>query len=270
MRTILAAATALTVFSAAAIPSTARSFRRAPVGTPVVDRTMPTIDGRRAQLLAPGKVSVFVFIRTRQDHSDSALRQLATLEREFAHQAVRFAAVVSDGEIPSDVQRLARDTGIRMPILVDQGDALYGELGVAMYPSAGVVGRDGRLAGFQPFRSVNYLDAMRARVQFSLGEIDEAALMAVLDPGAPPTSGNGRAHARLVLGRSLLTAGRVEQAIESARDAIALEPGLAAAHQLLSEALARSGRCPEAEQEAAEARKLAPAAPSPALACAPH
>jgi tetratricopeptide (TPR) repeat protein len=228
---------------------------------------MPTIDGARAPLLAAGKVSVFVFVRTGQDHTGAALRQLAALERELERKAVRFAAVVSDGEVPAEVQRLVREAGVRMPVLVDQGDALYGELGVAMYPSAGIVGRDGRLAAFQPFRKVNYLDAMRGRVLVALGELDEARLATILDPGVPVQTGGGRAHARVKLARTLLGAGLVEKAIESARAGVALDPSFADAHQVLSEALARAGRCEEAEREAAQAHTLAPAAVSPALAC---
>lgn len=228
---------------------------------------MPTVDGRRAQLLSPGKLTVFVFVRTGQDHSEQALRQLAELEGEFGRDPVRFVGVVSDGEVPAEVQRLARATGVRMPFLVDQGDALYGELGVAMYPSAGIVARDGRLAAFQPFRAVNYLDAMRGRVQFALGQISEDALATILDPGAPVQNSNGRAHARLMLARTLLTAGRVDQAIESARAGVALEPDLADGHELLSQALARGGRCADAEREATIARRLAPAAPVHTVAC---
>jgi tetratricopeptide (TPR) repeat protein len=229
---------------------------------------MPTLDGGRAPLLADGKVTVFVFVRTGQDHSVSALHQLAVLERELERRPVRFVIIVSDGEVPGDVQRLVREANLRMPVLVDREDAFYGELGVAMYPSAGIVGRDRRLSAFQPFRKLNYLDALRGRVQVALGDLDEAGLAKILDPGAPPPpSGGGRARARVKLARTLLAAGSVEQALESARAAVALDPELAEGHQVLSEALAKAGRCDEASREAAQARRLAPAVPSPAVAC---
>lgn len=259
---------AVLALAAALLPAPSWAFRQAPVGAEIRDRAMPTVDGRRATLLAPGKVSVFVFVRTSQDHSEDALRQLAALERELERKPVRFVAVVSDSEVPAEVERLGREAGLRMPILVDRGDALYGELGVAMYPSAGIVGRDGRLGAYQPFRKVNYLDAMRGRIQLALGELDEAGLAAILDPAVPAQTGSGRAHARVKLARTLLGAGLVEKAIESARASIALDPSLAEGHQVLSEALAKAGRCEEAAHEAAAARKLAPAATSPTLACA--
>jgi hypothetical protein len=251
----------------AALPSGAQAFRQAPAGTLIRDRTMPTIDGGRAPLLVEGKVTVFVFVRTGQDHSESALRQLAVLERELEQRPVRFAVIVSDGEVPAEIQRLVHEAKLKAPILVDQGDAFYGELGVAMYPSAGIVGRDRRLSGFQPFRKVNYLDAMRGWVQVALGELDEAGLAKVLDPGVQVAPGGGRAHARVKLARALLASGDLEKAIESGRAAVTLAPDLADGHQVLSDALARAGRCDEAEREAAQARRLAPAAPATALAC---
>jgi predicted Zn-dependent protease len=258
---------AILALAAATAPGVSLAFRDAPVGTTIRPRAMPTADGKRAPLLAEGKVSVFVFVRTGQDHSDAALRKLAQLEREFEAKPVRFVAIVSDGDAPADVLALARETGVRMPVLVDEADAFYGELGVAMHPSAGIVGRDGRLSGFQPYRKVNYVDAMRARVQVALGELDEAGLARVLDPGVQAAPSGGRARARLKLARTLLAAGGVDQAVENARAAIALEPELAEAHQVLSDALARAGRCDESETAAATARRLAPGARPAAAPC---
>jgi hypothetical protein len=60
----------------------------------------------------------------------------------------------------------------------------------------------------------------------------------------------------------------VAAAIENARAGVALEPGAAEGHRVLSEALAAAGQCEKAQREAAAARKLAPAAgPGVALAC---
>jgi hypothetical protein len=256
-----------TLLAALTLPGAALAFRKASPGTAIADRILPTVDGGRAPLLAPGKVNVLVFARTGQEFSERALRQLAELEREVATKPVRMAIVVSDAEPRAEVEAMLREAGLRAPALVDVGDALYGELGVAMTPSAGIVGRDRRLAGFQPFRKVNYLDAMRAQVRYALAEIDQAALARALDPEAAPIASGGRAHARLALGRRLLAAGDASGAAANARAALTLDPASSDAHALLAEALARTGACEEAEREAAAARKLAPSAPAPVLAC---
>jgi hypothetical protein len=261
-------AAALVALASGLAPPAAVAFRDVAIGTRLPSRPMPTVDGRRVPLVADGKVSVFVFVRADHEHSASALRQLAELERELEARPVRLVAVVSDSDSPDAVRRLVAESGARMPVLVDERDALYGELGVVLHPSVGIADRDRRLVGYQPFRKVNFLDAMRGQVRLALGEIDQAALARILDPGAaPPPSGAGRARARLKLARTLLATGSVDAAIESARAAVALDPDLSDAHLVLAEALARRGRCEEAAREGEEVRRLS-GTPVALVACA--
>ncbi|HEY6098147.1 MAG TPA: redoxin family protein [Anaeromyxobacter sp.] len=225
---------------------------------------MPTIDGRTDMLLGSAKANVFVFVRSGQEHSASVLAQLAKLEVELAAKPVRFVAVVSAADQREEVRAMVKEAGVRMPVLVDEGDALYGELGVYLHPSVGIADQRQRLVGYQPFRKVNMLDATRGRIQLALGEITEAQLAAVIDPPPAPIAVN-RAHARVKLARTLLSVGSVPAALDSARAGVALDPNLAEAHAVLAEALARSGKCDEAEREGAEARRLGgPAVPAPA------
>ncbi len=248
-------------------PSASAAFRETAVGQTIRNRKLPTLDGRQESLLGTARANVFVFLRSGQDHSAEALRQLALLEEEFAKRPVRFVGIVSGDDPPADVLAMVKESGVRMPILVDERDALYGEVGVSLHPSIGIVDDRHRLVGYQPFRKVNLLDATRGRIQVALGEITEAQLAAILDPPAAPVAVN-RAHARVNLARKLLVAGAVDAAVESARAAVKLDPEYPQAHAALAEALARTGKCEEAEREAAVARRLAPAEPaSGALAC---
>ena len=249
-------------------PAASPAFREVAVGDLVKNRRMPTLDGRTEQLLGPARANVFVFFRTGQEHSASALAQLAKLEAELAGKPVRFVAIVSAADPREDVRAMVKASGVRMPVLLDEADALYGELGVVLHPSIGIANPDGRLVGYQPFRKLNLLDATRARIQLALGEIDEAALAKVLDPPAAPVAVN-RAHARVNLARKLLASGAVDAAVTSARAGLALDPGLADAHAVLAEALARSGKCDEAAHEAGEARRLGAPAAAPAP-CTPR
>lgn len=242
--------------------ATAEAFREVPVGAVLPNRKMPTLDGRTESYLGAAKANVFVFFRSGQDHSEQALRQLAVLEQEFAAKSVRFVGIVSSDEPTDAIAAMARAAGVRMPVLVDEKDALYGELGVMLHPSIGIADAKGKLVAYQPFRKLNLLDATRGRIQLVLGEIDEAQLARILDPPPTPTAVN-RAGARVKLARTLLGAGAVDAAIQSARAAVALEPGLAETHAVLAESLARGGQCDESAREAAEARKIDPAAAAP-------
>lgn len=255
-------ATAVVLFLALIPFARAQAFRETPIGGAIKDRRMPTLAGKTESFPGSAKANVFVFFRTAHDHSEQALKQLAVLEKEFAGKPVRFLAVVSSEEPRDEVAAMVRDAGLRMPVLVDEKDALYGELGVVLYPSIGIADAQHRLAAYQPFRRLNLLDATRGRIQLVLGEITEAQLEAVLDPPASEVKVN-RALARANLARKLLQADAVELAVQSARAAVAMEPAHAENHAVLAEALARGGNCDEAAREAAVARKLDPATPSP-------
>lgn len=241
------------------VPATALAFRGMQPGEPLRDREMPTLEGGRALLLGKAKVSVVIFFRTGQEHSLQVLRQMSQLERELAGEPVRFAAVVSDGDGRAEVRGLIAETGLRMPVLVDRGDELYGEWSVALHPVVGIAGADHRLASYQHFLKINMLDAVRARIQHALGTIGEAQLQAALHPPRPPPRPPSVARHHVALGRELLKRGRVEQALDSAQKAVAADPASAEAQGFLAESLAAGGRCPEALAARARARALDPA-----------
>lgn len=250
-------------------PVAAGAFRGMRPGEPLRNREMPLLDGGQAPLLGKARVSVVVFFRTGQDHSLQALRQLAQLERELTGQPVRFAAVVSDGCDRAEVRALVAEAGVRMPILVDRGDELYGEWSVALHPVVGIAGADHRLVSTQHFLKINMLDAVRARIQHALGTIGDAQLQAALHPPRPPARPPSAAHNRVLLGKALLQRGRTAQALESARKAVASDPGSAEAHAFLAQALAAAGRCDEVAAATARARALDPSLPAAAPRCSP-
>jgi hypothetical protein len=190
-RTVAAAACALAVLLA---PRSAAAFRNVALGDELRDRVLPTLDGGAAALLGQADASVFLFFRPGQAYSQRTLALAAALEDEFAGKPVRFVAVTSASYDRAEVRRMVRAAGIRMPVLLDEGDALYGELGVRSHPVAGVADARHRLAGFQHFVKINMQDALRGRIAHVLGELDVAELEQVLDP-AP----SGPAVAKMAL-----------------------------------------------------------------------
>ena len=237
----------------------AADFREAPIGAEIRDRDLRTLDGGKAPLLGRAQVSVFVFFRPNHDHSAQALSQLAALEKEFARKPVRFVAVTSDSYEAADVRAAVAEAGIRMPVLIDAGDALYGELGVKLHPVVGIADGRHRLVNYQHFQRINLLDVLRGKVQLALGEIDEAQLARIQNPEASGEGGeHGHARSRTNLARLMLQRGNVDLAIENARQAIAEDPTYARAHAVLGQALAASGKCEEADRELATAAKLDP------------
>ncbi|HEU4385399.1 MAG TPA: redoxin domain-containing protein [Anaeromyxobacteraceae bacterium] len=262
-RTRLAAWTLGTLLSAALWPlgSFAFAFANVDVGQAVENEELPGLDGGKKPLLQKGKVGVFVFFRPNQDHSRDTLQRLAEIEKEFAAKPVSFAAVVSDSWPADEVRALVRQVGLRMPVLVDRTDALYGKLGVRLHPVIGITDRSWTLVAYQPFAKVNYGEVIRAQIRRALGEIGEAELAKVLDPpraGMPGDDPRFVAKRDVNLGKVFLEKRNWEKALELARKGQERDPTSAGAHTLAGQALAGMGRCAEAVREFETALKLDP------------
>jgi peroxiredoxin len=246
-------------------PAPARAFMHVGVGEKVPNPELRRLGGGAERLLSKARVTVFVFFRPNQDHSLQTLGQLAALEAELAGRDLRFVAVTSDSYDPAAVAATAKEAAVRMPVLIDTDDALYGALGVALHPVVGLAAPDGRLLGYQHFLKVNMLDVLRARIQHALGEIGPADLARAIDPPAAGTgSPAATARRRAILSRMLLERGHADKAAESARAAIEVAPQVAEGHTALAAALAAQGRCRESREAQEAARRLdasAPAAP---------
>jgi hypothetical protein len=259
----LVAVAAVVIFASTALPSEGQAFVNLPLGGTVKNRQMPTLAGKREALLGKSKANLFVFFRPGQDHSVQTLAQLAKLETEFDGKPVRFVAVTSDSYPRDEVAATAREAGIRMPILIDQGDALYGELGVSLHPVVGIVDERGKLIAYQHFLKINMLDVLRGRIQLALGEIGEVEMARLVEPPAAPIALGNRsgAKSRFLLARALLARGSVDKAIENARAGIALDATFAPVHAILAKALLAASQCADAEKEFAEALRIDPRDP---------
>lgn len=234
--------------------------RRVQVGETVDDAELPTLDGKRDRLLARGpKVNVFVFFRPQQEHSLDTLKELATCEQEFAAKPVRFVGVVSDSWPADEVRAFVKEAGVRMTVLVDEGDALYGRLGIRLHPVIGIVDAKRTLAAFEPFRQINYCERVKVRIRYALGEVGAAEIAKVDEPARATTrTDDGVAKRHLNFARMLHRIQQEEKALEEVQKSLAMVPS-AAAHALEGEILGALGRCPDALRAFDAALKIEPA-----------
>ncbi len=231
------------------------------VGQVIDDEELPTLAGGRARLLGTGKASVFVFFRPGHEHSADALRQVAACERELAGRPVHWVAVVSGSAPAAEVSALVKETGLRMPVLLDQGDALYSRLGVRLHPLVGVADGARRLVAWQPYLRLNYCEVIKARLRFLLGEITQAQLDAVVSPARatmPGAEASSVAKRDINLGKRQLAQKLLDKALASARKAVERDPGLAGAHAFLGQVLAARGECGKALEAFERALALDP------------
>lgn len=215
-----------------------------PTGTVLDSPTLTQLGGGKRPLVEKGKVTVLVFFRPEHEYSRLGLEQIARCEKALAGKPVRWVALVSSRYEHAVATRAAKAAGIRMPILVDEKDRVYARLDLVLHPMVVVLDAKGAIASYQPYRKVNFYDMVRGRVLHALGELDDAALAKILRPDAANNSGDEKTALRLVkLGRMLLRRGKHDKARQSAEDAIAHVPELAAAHALRGQALAAAGDC---------------------------
>jgi tetratricopeptide (TPR) repeat protein len=231
----------------------------ADVGTVVPNVELRTAAGAKEKLFAPKmKATVVVFVRTGQDRSTDALKAMSKCEQDLAGKAVRFVAVVSGETPPAEASALAAATGVKMPVLLDEGDKLYEKMMVRNHPVVFLIDAKNAIAAFEQYRQIDYCDVIKARIRLLLGEIDQAALDKVLEPpkGSMPGDDARDVAARDVnLGRRQLKIKAYDKAIQSANKALEKAPS-AGAFALLGDVYAAQGDCQKAMKQYEQALKL--------------
>lgn len=236
----------------------------AEVGTQVAQAELSAASGEKVRLLDPlARVSVLVFVKAGQDRSIDALKAMARCEKELAGKPVRFIGVIPADTTPGEARALASSTGVKMPLVLDTGDALYDHLGVRLHPVVFLLDARAQVADFEQYRQIDYGEVVTAHIRFLLGEIGQAALDRV---EAPPRGSMPGDDARDVsnrdvnLGRKQLQIGQYDKAAASASRALGVAPS-AGAFALLGEIAVARGDCRAAVKQFDQALKVDPAEP---------
>ena len=234
----------------------------AEVGTVVENVELRTINGGKERLLSSkAKANILVFFRTGQERSVDALKMLATCEKELLGKPIRWVGVVSSSEAPADVQALIRETGIAMPVLIDQDDKVYGALAIRLHPVVAIVDGKSRLVAVEMYRQIDYCDIVKGRIKLLLGELDAAGMEKILNPARGTMPGEDiRDVARrdVNLGRKQLQIKQYDKALVSANKALEKAP-MAGAFALIGDVHAARGNCAAAVKQYNQALKLDPA-----------
>jgi len=158
--------------AAALAPARPLAFWNVAIGDRIRDREMPALDGGRQPLLGRAQATVFVLFRPNHDLSLQTLRDVARLQSKCAGN-VRFVAVTSGSYAPAAIREITRKAGLRAAVLLDQRDALAGELGTDVRPVVAIVDETHKLVAYQPFLSVNMHDTLWTELR---GVLDHGVL----------------------------------------------------------------------------------------------
>jgi tetratricopeptide (TPR) repeat protein len=233
----------------------------AAAGTTIENVELKTISGGKERVLSPkAKVNLLVFFRTGQERSVDALVQLATCEKLFAGKPVRWVGVVSSSEDAAAVKALVEKTGVAMPVVIDPDDALYGALGIRLHPMVAFADARLKVTAVEMYRQIDYCEIIKGRIRLMLGEIDQAAFEAIVEPPRSTMPGDDPrdvARRDVNLGRMLLKRKNYEKATASASKALERAP-IASAFSLLGDVAAAQGDCAKALKHYDQALKLDP------------
>lgn len=195
-------------------------------GVIVEDVELSGIAGGRQRLFGDARVHLLLFFRP-GDRSRETLRELAACEKDLESRSVRVVGLVSSGVSALEVATLVREAGLTAPILVDEGDVLYGALEVMQHPAVVLTDRERRVIAVQPYLKLRFCDVVLARIKRQLGEIDDSQLQTVLEPGRMAMPSDDKvavARRHVLLGRKQLEKGNCAGAVKSFDAALAADP----------------------------------------------
>jgi hypothetical protein len=228
-----------------------------PMGAVISNLELSVVGGGKRTPQGNEAANVLVFFRPDKDVNVSSLKGLSLCEKRTAGKSVRWTGIVSDKAALEQVKAVQAETGIAMPVLVDVGDALYVELGIAQLPAVAITDKDHKLVQFQPFTKLNFCELVDGRVRLVLKEISEADFEKIQNPASTKVGGEASVVGRhMKMAEAFLKSGSNDKALEQAKIAVEKAPGVAAAHAVLGSALAANGDCKAARAAFEQALKL--------------
>ncbi len=210
----VAAVAWLIVWAPAAPGDEVRNVAR---GEPIPAFSLPTMRGERAEQEAlEGAALVLVYLSAEQRSSELAAVEAAEVVAMFDPERVGLLYVTADVVHKPYYERFFEQRGLGAPLAFDSQRALYGELGLIVFPTTLVVNRDGTLAHVISTRTPDYAHVLESYVRHVLGELDDAALAETLKTresgaGSPKSlASRHRAAARLLREKGLLESAEKE------------------------------------------------------------
>ncbi len=240
------------VAAAITVPKNSLAFRNIKVGEKLQNVELNSLAGERVSVLSSEvEVNLFLFFRPNQEHSQTALKILTKVCTQLPWRSVRFIAVVSDYYKSKVIEDAIRKAGWNnASTLIDHDDHFYGELGVSLHPTFGIADSSFTLMAYEPFSEINYFQRIYAHVEYALEDIDIIELEYILNPPVEDqTVATNHASPHLNYARMLVKAGKLDKALEQAKETLALDDHLANAHSLIGTIYARQNKCGKARPE---------------------
>ncbi|MCL5966297.1 MAG: tetratricopeptide repeat protein [Deltaproteobacteria bacterium] len=253
--------TILAMLFVATVPGTGSAFRNLKEGAPAIPIALKDADGKEVTYDPnSGKVTVLSFVKVSQDRSKDQIRDLVALYDELASKGVDFFLVASYTDAPDEVKKVASELGVKFPIAIDKDQKAYGDYGLFVLPSTGVVGKDGKFAFEYSSHGRDFRDVVGGKVKVLAGLMSEEDYRKLTTPvESVRKSKEEHEAARLIaLGNTLLKRGMPDKAAERFGKAVELDPKNVAGRIAYGEALVASKKPDDALVQFRKAAELAP------------
>jgi hypothetical protein len=214
-------------------------FAHAQPGDLVDPVPLPDPEGNMHPFIGESQANLFIFFNPEKKHSRLVLEELSELKKKLAGEPVSWTAILSDRFSVEDTTVILHELGLDILLLIDEGDELFGKLGVALYPVIGITDANHVLRHYLHFRKVNFPAIIEGALQEVLGNLSEEQFQRILRPaeGADLNKGDMKKGARLGLARRLIQAGKLDKAEAHVRVHLADWPGDEPAIELLQTVL---------------------------------
>ena len=241
----------------------ALAFRNVGDGQPAKGFTLKDTAGKDTSLSeASGKVVVLLFFKPDQKNSQEALADLQKIHGKYAAKGVSVIAVMSEPGGETAVPELISRLKLTYPVLLDTARKAYGDWGVFLYPTTGVIDKSGNLSAQFPSYNWKYADSVEGQVRYALGEINKDQLEAILNPKAvaQATPERKKAERHMMLAEKMVERKLMDKAALEYAQAVEADPSFAEAHVKYGFLLLKSGDAAKAKENFAKALELNPKA----------
>ncbi len=206
--------TVIAITAALALPCRADDVRNVKRGEPTPAYHLPAIDGAVVDSKAlEGSVVVVVCLSANQRRSELAAMDSSAVVHDLGSDQVKLVHVTADVIEKPYFEKFRADRGISAPLAFDADREWYAKLGLIVFPTTLVVGKDGKLAQVISLHSAGYKHTLSAYLQHGLGKITDQQLQEQLaDHSAAEGSPKSQASAHRALARAMREKGNLEAA----------------------------------------------------------
>jgi tetratricopeptide (TPR) repeat protein len=244
------------------VPGTGSAFRNVKEGAPAIPFTLKDYEGKDFEFKPDsGKITVLSFVKLAQERSRDQIKDLVALQEELGPKGVEFLVISAYTDTPEDAKKIVAGTNIKFPILMDKNQKVYGDYGLFIMPSTGIVGKDGKFVFEHSSHGRDFKDVVGGKLKVLAGIMKEEDYKKLITPveSVQKNKEESEADRQMALGKTLFKRGMADKAVEKFAKAVELDPKNLAGRIAYGESLVAMKKYDEALAQFQKAKELSPA-----------